>query len=255
MSLQCPQGTKISITSADYGSRSSGENHCSQLTHGLNTCFVESFIHFVESKCQTKQNCTFGLTNEHIENAETCQPTDKLATISYKCKPTKFLTSLVCKDDPVPLSCSSSFHRLMIFSSHFSPAAQALIYCPLYPEEYQQDYHQDKEYVQDSSVIPDMKKCTDTPVTSYFINACHGQKQCNLTANPLALEVDQCSELYVYLKTVFACVDMRVIQNAFVDRVTQQNEFTLPTVKLNAKSKYGIEKEISIPSKLSTFDK
>ena len=60
----------------------------------------------------------------------------KLATISYKCKPTKFMTSLVCKDDPVPLSCSSSFHRLMIFSSHFSPAATAPIYCPLYPEEY-----------------------------------------------------------------------------------------------------------------------
>ena len=111
----------------------------------------------------------------------------KLAAISYKCKPTKFLTSLVCKNDPVPLSCSSSFHRLMIFSSHFSPAATAPIYCPLYTEEYQQDYHQDKEYVQDSSVIPDMKKCTDTSVTSYFINSCHGQKQCNMLWKQLFL--------------------------------------------------------------------
>jgi hypothetical protein len=60
------------------------------------------------------------------------------------------MTSLVCKEDPVPLSCSSSFQRILIFSSTFSPAAAAPIYCPLYPEEYQQDYYQDKEYVQDS---------------------------------------------------------------------------------------------------------
>ena len=67
----------------------------------------------------------------------------------------------------------------MLFSSSFSPAATAHIYCPLYPEEYQQDYYQDKEYVQDSTVVQDINQCTDTPVTSYFITACHGQKHCN----------------------------------------------------------------------------
>ena len=60
----------------------------------------------------------------------------------------------------------------------------------------------------------------DSTVTSYFITACHGQKHCNLTANPHALEVDGCSELYVYLKTVYACVDMRAIQDDFVDCIT-----------------------------------
>ena len=85
--------------------------------------------------------------------------------------------------------------------------------------------------MQDSAVVQDMKQCTDTPVTSYFIHACHGQKHCNLTANPLALEVDMCSALYVYLKTVYACVDMQAIQDTFVDRTTQQRHIQ-PTVLL-----------------------
>ena len=91
MSLQCPEGTKvqcqkvmfcfflslffqISIISADYASRPSGENHCSSLTDSLDICSVRSFIHFVESECQTKQNCKIEIVDERmgIGSSESC---------------------------------------------------------------------------------------------------------------------------------------------------------------------------------------
>ena len=88
ISLQCPEGTKvgirwllsnyyffqISIVSANYGSRSSGENHCSSSTDSLNICSVSSFIHFVESECQTKQNCTINIVDKKmgIRSSESC---------------------------------------------------------------------------------------------------------------------------------------------------------------------------------------
>ena len=57
---------QISIVSAEYGSRSSGGNHCSSLRDSVIICSVRSFIHFVESECQTKQNCTIEIMDEII---------------------------------------------------------------------------------------------------------------------------------------------------------------------------------------------
>jgi len=137
-----------------------------------------------------------------------------------KCKPSKFLTSLVCKDDQVTLSCSKSYSRILILSSVFSPAATAPIYCPLYHEEYQQDYP-NKEYGQDS------QDCTHTPVTEYFIELCQGQKTCNITASPQQLGAPVCEDQFVYLKTVYACVDMRTIIEEYVDRKHEPSSKTL----------------------------
>ena len=67
-------------------------------------------------------------------------------------------------------------------------------------------------------MVQDIKQCTDTPVTRYFMDACHGQKHCNLTASPRAMDAEGCSQLYVYLKTVYACVEVGVIKEEFVDR-------------------------------------
>ena len=70
----------------------------------------------------------------------------------------------------------------------------------------------------DSTGLWDKKQCTDTLVTSYVMEACHGQKQCNLTASPGVMGAVGCSSLYVYLKTVYACVEVRAIKGEFVDR-------------------------------------
>ena len=67
-------------------------------------------------------------------------------------------------------------------------------------------------------MVHDIKQCTDNPVTRYFMDACHGQKHCNLTASPRAMDAEGCSQLYVYLKTVYACVEVGVIKEEFVDR-------------------------------------
>jgi hypothetical protein len=72
--------------------------------------------------------------------------------------------------------------------------------------------------VQDSAGVLEMKQCTNTPVTKYFMDACHGQKNCNLIASPKAMGAVICSLLYVYLKTVYACVEVSVINEEFVDR-------------------------------------
>ena len=122
----------------------------------------------------------------------------------------------MCKYDPVQLSCSKSFERILILSSFFSPAATAPIYCPL-----SHDYH-DKEHAQDVSAFQDINQCTETPVTTSFLSACHGQKRCNLSADPAELQASVCSDHFVYLKTVFACVDMRAIEDKYVDRSHKQ---------------------------------
>ena len=59
------------IISADYGSRSSVQNHCSQVNDTSSVCSVSSLIHFVESKFQTTRNCTFGVTDVNIGSSET----------------------------------------------------------------------------------------------------------------------------------------------------------------------------------------
>ena len=112
----------------------------------------------------------------------------------------------------------------MIFSSSFSPAATGPIYCSLFPEEYQQDYGQDKEYVQDSGVVENIKQCMDTPVTRHFMDVCHGQKHCNLTASPHMLGAQGCGELFVYLKTVYTCVNLGEIKDEFVVKMKNTKE-------------------------------
>ena len=144
----------------------------------------------------------------------------------------------MCKDDLVTLSCSKSYSRLLILSSVFSPASTAPIYCPLYHEEYQQDYP-NKEYGQDS------QDCTQTPVTEYFIEQCHGQKTCNITANPQQLGAAVCNDHFVYLKTVYACVDMRAIIEEYVDR----------KLKLVSKPPLNVTETLATPSNLKTRDR
>ena len=83
ISLHCSGGTKvaltlinmdgifnislqISITSAHYGTASTGESsHCS----------IKTFLHSVEATCQTQSNCTIGLLSESFlpENGNPCK--------------------------------------------------------------------------------------------------------------------------------------------------------------------------------------
>ena len=55
-------------------------------------------------------------------------------------------------------------------------------------------------------------------MTEYFIEVCQGQKTCNITASPQQLGAPVCEDQFVYLKTVYACVDMRTLLEEYVDR-------------------------------------
>ena len=88
----------------------------------------------------------------------------------------------------------------MIISSRFISAPHGHVYCPLYPEGYQNEA--DKEYFQDGAVVGDIKRCEATLATERVMRFCHGQKFCNLTGDPGLLGVDMCSDLYVVLKIV-----------------------------------------------------
>ena len=50
------------------------------------------------------------------------------------------------------------------------------------------------------------------------MKSCHGQKFCNITGDPGTLGSDICSDLYVVLNIVWACVESMDIATEFVDR-------------------------------------
>ena len=108
----------------------------------------------------------------------------------------------------------------------------------------------------DSTGLWDKKQCTDNLVTSYVMEACHGQKQCNLTASPGVMGAVGCSSLYVYLKTVYACVEVRAIKGEFVDRqiltrrkskIQTGNEILIEDLSLH-------EEIMTTPISISTID-
>ena len=94
----------------------------------------------------------------------------------------------------------------------------------MYSEGFQQDSNPDLDYFQDSAILGDIKKCENTPVTKSIMNSCHGQKQCNLTAEPQVMGVEVCNELYVFLKTTYACVVKEVLKEEIVDMKRKSNK-------------------------------
>ena len=140
----------------------------------------------------------------------------KQIKLRYKCKPHSFKTSVTCKGDPIKLSCTSPAQRLVIILARFVSATHGHIHCPLYPAIHTKD--PGKDYFQDGAVIGDIDKCEASTVTEPVMKHCHGQQSCNITGDPETLGSDNCSDLWVVLKIVWACVESRVIGTEFVDK-------------------------------------
>ena len=128
-------------------------------------------------------------------------------------------------------------------SAAFASASAGHVYCPL--QGYQQDgrhevsrvpgYQEDEglEYLQNgvpgyqyqSPPTQDIMKCEKTSVTSQIVSACHGQRDCNLLADPHILGVPECQDLHVFMKATFACVDLSIFLPRFLLNSTQRERY------------------------------
>ena len=82
-----------------------------------------------------------------------------------------------------------------------------------------------------------IKKCETYSVTDPVSELCHGYSSCSYKADPDTLQAGPCLGVQVTLKTTYACVNMSVFQEKFVDRVTATASETTGTSETNSYNK------------------
>ncbi|PIK53102.1 hypothetical protein BSL78_10021 [Apostichopus japonicus] len=103
LSIKCPEGTTISIDSANYGRQVSNTDMCAYRWSegGVNStdlrvpseedtnCRAAESLQTLISNCQDEEMCTLRVTNE-IFQEDPCPGTLKYLDVTYKCRPSEY---------------------------------------------------------------------------------------------------------------------------------------------------------------------
>jgi len=211
LKLECPAGTKISIQLVLYGRSSPSATVCPPTSmqpriytgnEGL-SCNIREALRTVEELCQSKQSCSIitSTTSFGVSAYDPCPGVRKYVEVAYKCRPTTFSSRMVCGGESLSLTCNEHNENIAIFSSTFKSAGSGPLYCPLRTEYIKEalDYSKDE-------AGRDMKKCERADVTKSILKFCHGEKTCNIKADPLVLNAPSCHLQHVLLKVTYACM-------------------------------------------------
>ena len=118
--------------------------------------------------------------------------------VVYQCRPSRFRSRTMCRDDSDIISCPDHQQGLIILSAKFASVEDNYFYCPSYSE----------------AVVPDNKvmgDCVNTSVSDNIRQLCHRETNCALKASPVQLNAPVCEKLNVFLKVIYACVEQKNI--------------------------------------------
>ena len=122
--------------------------------------------------------------------------------VTYQCRPSRFRSRTMCRDDRDEISCPGRQLGLVILSASFVSVVDSHFFCPrggLGPQ------------LPASGVRDVMGECVSTSVSSGVEQRCHGHHHCAVEASPSLLSAPECEHLNVFLKVIYACVEQKNI--------------------------------------------
>eukprot|EP00092_Neocalanus_flemingeri_P006155 GFUD01006626.1.p1 GENE.GFUD01006626.1~~GFUD01006626.1.p1 ORF type:complete len:507 (+),score=68.06 GFUD01006626.1:299-1819(+) len=275
LQMECPTGTKISIQLVLYGRSAPSAKVCPptnkqpRIFTGRDgfTCNIREALRTVEELCQSKQSCSIitSATSFGVSMYDPCPGVRKYVEVAYKCRPTTFSSRMLCGGESLGLLCSEPHENIAIFSSSFQSAGSGPIYCPVRSEFIEEalDYSKDE-------AGRSMKECERSEVTKSLIKICHGEKSCNITADPIQLGAPACHKLHVLLKITYDCMTginflpkfvkhLVTTEKSFAPVITEQPDLpnisteiditTISTLSRLETTDVKSQKEISLPDK------
>ena len=100
---------------------------------------------------------------------------------------------------------------------------------------------------------PKPKICDNISVTNKVMKYCHGEKKCNISADPELLGAEQCKGLELYLKTTFACVKKDILVEGY--SVSEKKNITIAndeSIKVMNDASTEIDKSNPINQNITT---
>ena len=149
----------------------------------------------------------------------------KYLEVNYQCRPARFRSRTMCRDDSDSLSCPESNQGLVILSASFLSVNtnNNYFYCP--------------GLVNTHHSASDLEECTKSEVTPEIVKLCHSHQNCSIKASPVSLGSPACQELNVFLKVIYACVtggNIRTVNKNFNSNQRQAGtEADFTTMRLN----------------------
>ena len=182
----------------------------------------------VQRLCQGRDQCQLQVTGEMVQTER------NYLEVSYQCRPVRFRSRTMCRDDTDSLACPDNTDQgLVILSANFLSvnSNNNYFYCPgLIPSN-----------PSDSSLA----ECTSSSVSPGIIQLCHSHQNCSIKASPALLGSPACRQLNVFLKVIFACVTRGNIRTVNKDFNSNQTRATaqadLTTISLNTQTRQGPE--------------
>ena len=119
----------------------------------------------------------------------------------------------MCRDDSDIISCQNHKQGLIILSAQFASVEDNYFYCPNSGSVVSPDNN--------SSVV--MGDCVHTSVSDNIRQLCHKETNCALKASPVQLNAPVCEKLNVFLKVIYACVELENILPLDLDELNISN--------------------------------
>lgn len=204
LSIKCPEGTTISIDSANYGRQLSNLDMCPyRWTAGVandtsviipksedTNCRAAESLQILISNCQNEEKCTLRVTNE-VFGEDPCPGTHKYLDVTYKCRPNDFKSLVVCEHRHMQLYCEGA-NIIAIYSASFGRTELGSMECPSYT------MHE--------------IDCQSPSTLEEVMKRCHGRRNC---AVKVASKIfgDPCPKgTHKYLNVVYSCVSRKVFR-------------------------------------------
>ncbi|VVC37860.1 D-galactoside/L-rhamnose binding SUEL lectin domain [Cinara cedri] len=199
LALTCPTGTIISVQTAQF-TPGSLALPCSdtRLAADLNNncswpqALQYSLLQTVVEACQKKQQCS---VQPSMGKYDPCPGHPKFIQVDYKCRPFEFRSKVACENEVVNLQCNPN-SRLAMFSASYGRTEYESIQCP------------------QPQGVPE-ETCLVSYATETVMTACHGKRNCRLTADAATFGNPCKPASRMYLKVVYNCVPRRVLKEQF----------------------------------------
>ncbi|KAG8177248.1 hypothetical protein JTE90_010165 [Oedothorax gibbosus] len=212
LQIECWPNTVISISQAEYGAPAAGTIQCltppaPQHAPPPSTCMPQDVREGIQSSCREKQKCHLRISSQLLKE-DPCPGVQRYLDVSFKCRPSKFFTRVVCENDQLKIRCRKSL-RIIIYSAFFGSSESGADECP---EDASKKY----------------EECEAGFATETAMNSCQGRRRCMLDADSIAFGLTSCSvKAKVFLKVVYTCVPKDSLQDLEFE---EESELDYPSI-------------------------
>ncbi|XP_068596738.1 protein eva-1 homolog C [Brachionichthys hirsutus] len=248
--IECPSRTSATILSAFYGRLVPHQHLCpsanSNKTAAEDTeCSSPVAIEKVLSECHDRQSCHIPVISP-VFGQDPCPQTSKYLLVSFKCRPERHRTRLVCENERLRLTCKKEA-VLLIYSATFGHLLHSSPHCP-----------------QETLSHTDME-CLSPSALRKVSRRCHGRPNCSIRADTQTFGDPCFPGTRKHLRVSFTCVPQYLLENVgrgpadpfMISDYTHGGWYTGPSYRpknvLLTNSLEMIEKILGFPERVALY--